>query len=378
MSFKPSHRLDGIEVSVIRKINALAKPSTINLGIGQLPYRAPEPLIQAGIRALEQGTIQYTTNAGNAELRQLIAKEHSNLCGWIKFPEDVIVTTGVEEALSIVFAAALNPGDEVLIPEIFFSVYETLSKFYGALPREYRLDKTFGLDLEDIESKINPRTKLIIINSPANPTGKVLGNDQLSNLAEIIHSHQDLYVVSDEVYSHLYFGEERPQSIARYSDKVIVTDGISKRASATGLRIGWTIAPQEVTRELIKVHQYMVTCASSISQAAAIPVLKGECSEHEEEYRKSLRENRDLAIQLLSEIPGISIVPPEGAFYCFPNVSRFGGSMDVSMKVLDECDVLTIPGIAFGEKGEHHIRLSYAVDEASLYEGIRRIQETLK
>ncbi|MBI2106935.1 pyridoxal phosphate-dependent aminotransferase [Candidatus Woesearchaeota archaeon] len=378
MGFNPSHRLDGIEISIIRKINALAKPSTINLGIGQLPYRAPGPLIQAGIKALEKGVIQYTTNAGNAELRQLIAEEHPRLYERGVNPEDVIITTGVEEALSIVFAASLNPGDEVLIPEIYFSVYDPLARFYGATPRTYKLDETFSLDLEDIESKINPRTKIIVINSPANPTGKILRQDELSNLAEIILSHRDLYAVSDEVYSHLYFGEEKPQSIARYSGRVIITDGISKRSSATGLRIGWTIAPQEVTRELIKVHQYMVTCASSISQAAAIPVLRGECLESEEKYRRSLKENRDSAIQLLSEIPDMDLVSPEGAFYCFPNISRFGDSMDVSLKLLNECDVLTIPGIAFGEKGKHHIRLSYAVGKEKLCEGITRMQKVLQ
>lgn len=378
MNFKPSHRLDGIEISIIRQINSLAKPSTITLGIGQLPYMAPKPLIQAGIKAFEKGVIQYTSNAGNSELRQLIADEHSAIYGTAATQEEVIVTTGVEEALSIIFAASLNPEDEVLIPEIYFSVYETLPKFYNAIPRAYRLNEDFGLELADIESKINQKTKLIIINSPANPTGKVLGEIELVGLARVVDNHPSLYVVSDEVYSHLYFGEERPKSIAMYSDRVIVTDGISKRASATGLRIGWTIAPQEVTRELIKVHQYMVTCASSISQAAAIPVLRGECSEQERQYRLSLKENRDLALQLLSEIPGISIVPPEGAFYCFPNISRFGCSMDISLKLLNECDVLTIPGIAFGEKGNSHIRISYAVDKEKLQEGIRRMQETLK
>ena len=377
MAFKKSRKLEGIEISIIRQMNNKANPDTINLGIGQLPYQPPLLLRLAGAQAFLGGKTRYTPTKGDLNLRDLIAREHQLITRKKTSSEDVIVTVGAEEALDIVCRASLDEGDEVLIPEIFFSVYDTLPRMNRAFPITYKLTLDFGIDIEDLESKITDRTKLVFINTPSNPTGRVLTRRELIRLAEVLEGHPDVYIISDEIYSHLYF-EEQPASMSEFSDRVITINGISKRASATGLRIGWTIAPEEVTKELVKVHQYGVTSAASTSQLAAIPVLKGECFEDEEKYRALLRKNRDLTIQRLSEIQDVRLIQPKGAFYCFPDISHYGNSQEVADRILKEENVLTIPGVAFGQKGDSYIRISYAIDTEQLQEGLGRISRVLK
>ena len=378
MTFRKASKLDGIEISLIRQWNSKAKPSTIKMTIGELPYEPPRAVIDAGIKAFAEKRMAYTPNAGLAELRELVALEHESNTGRRTNENNVIITDGVEQALYNTFSTFLNPGDNVLIPEIFFSPYETIPRMNGANVNKFALKEDFSIDLKDLESKLNDRTKLVVINSPANPTGNVLGSEELLELAEILKKHPDVYVASDEIYSHLFFCEKMPDSISKYFDRSIVMNGISKRASATGLRIGWTIAPEEVTKEMLKVQQYTVTCASTPCQYAAIPVLRGQCVQEEKSYRDMLRENRDLTTKLIREIPGTLINNPEGAFYCFPDISQYGSSEKVSQRLLDEADVLVIPGIAFGLRGDNHVRISYAVEHSKLEEGLNRIKGVLK
>ena len=377
MTFKKSRKLEGVEISVIRQMNNRANSDTINLGIGQLPYQPPLKLKKAGAQAFSDGQTRYTPTKGILELRTLIAEEHKRHTGKETDSENVIVTVGAEEALDIICRTSLDDGDEVLIPEIFFSVYATLPRLNLAIPTTYRLTPDFGIDLTDLESKIKEKTRLVFINSPSNPTGRVLAQDELRSLADVLERHPNLYIVSDEIYSYLHFMDKLPPSMAEFSDRVIIVNGISKRASATGLRIGWIIAPEDVTQELVKLHQYAVTSAASPSQLAAIPVLKGECFEDEEMYRTQLMVNRDLTAQRLSEIPNVSLTKPGGAFYCFPDISYYGTSQEVADRLLDEGNVLTIPGIAFGQRGNSYIRISYAADVKELDKGLNIIKGVL-
>ncbi len=374
--FKPSKKLQGIGISEIRKMNALANPDTINLGIGQLPFDPPIALAKAGAAAFA-GKLKYTENAGLWELRDLVAKEYLRKTGKETDPDNVIITVGAEEALDIAFGTFLDEGDEVLIPEIYFPVYETIPRLYGASVKTYKLGEGFGIDLQDLESQITGKTKLVVINSPANPTGRVLSPGELKQLAEILERHKGVYVISDEVYDSLYFGEP-PESFSKYSDRCVVINGISKRSAATGLRLGWSISPKEVTASMLPLHQYRVTCASLPSQKAAIPVLKGECSCEEDHYRKVLAENLEAAYNILSKIPNSKITKPGGAFYFFVDISAYGNSRDIAHRILKEQNVLTIPGIAFGQSGDRYIRISFAANKIDLLEGVEKIRGVLQ
>ncbi len=380
MTFKPADRLKDVEISLIRQWNNKAKPDTINLGIGQLGYEAPFEFLEAGKRAFESVSgVRYTTNAGLPELRSLVAEEHKKNTGRQVNEKNVIITCGVQGAIFNACFASLNPGDEVLLPEIFFSPYATIPKMLGAKPITFKLEPFFGINLRDLESKITDKTKIVVLNSPSNPTGSVISARDLEDLAHILKKHENVYVLSDEIYSNLYF-TSKPRSIAEFFDRTIVTNGISKRASA-GARIGWTIAPEEVTAEMLKAQQYTITCAPTPCQYAAIPVLKGDCRREEEIYRERLKQNRDFLFTCLRDIPGVSVVRPEGAFYLFPNISKYGTSEEVSGIILERENVLTMPGKAFVEpgnaRGDRHIRISYAVDEEVLRKGAPKIKEAL-
>ncbi len=353
-------------------MNSLAGPNTINLGLGQMmDFETPKPLIDAGIKAFKSKPLVYTDNAGLLSLRTLIAKEHG-----LK-PETVVVTNGAEQALYNVISSFIDPDDEVLIPEISYPAYEAIVKLNYGKKIEFKLDKDLKIDLNDIASKISKRTKLVIINSPSNPCG-VDYSELYKELANIVDKNDGLYILSDEVYSKLYLNGAKPESITKYTDKAIVVDSISKRSAATGLRLGWSIAPEDITKEISKVQQYVSTCASLISQESAIPVLNGNCSNDEKNYRDILRKNRDLVTKGLSAIKNISFVKPSGGFYCFPNISNYGTSYDVSLRILKEADVLTIPGTAFGKAGEGHIRISFAVSTKKLKMAITRLRQVLR
>jgi aspartate aminotransferase len=374
---KVSDKLDGIAISEIRKMNALAGAETLNLGIGQLPNSLPKAVESAGVDAFNKGFTRYSANAGFNQLRELIAQKFVEDTGREVSAESVVVTNGAEGALWNILYTFLDSGDEVLIPEIGFSVYETITKMQGATPVEYKLEKNFELDFADIKSKINSKTKFIVLNSPNNPTGKLYRAEEIQQLVHIAEE-KNIYIISDEIYGKLYFDNSKPESPAKYSEYVIVVDGISKQASATGLRIGWTVASKEITDSMIISNQYIATCASTPSQMAAIPVLRGMCDSFISDVRKSLEENRDIAFKMLSEIDGVEVTKPEGAFYIFPNISKFGKSKDVALNILKQVDVLTIPGIAFGKRGDNHIRISYACDKDLLIEGLGKIAKVLR
>lgn len=353
-------------------MNSLVGPNTINLGLGQMmDFKTPKPLIDAGINAFKNKPLVYTDNAGLPSLRSLIAKEHD-----LK-PENIVVSNGAEQALYNVISSFIDPDDEVLIPQICYPAYEAIIKLNYGKAVEFKLDKDLKIDLNDIASKINKRTKLIIINSPSNPSG-VDYSELYEKLASIVDKNDGAYILSDEVYSMLYLNEVKPKSIIKYTQKAIVVNSISKRSAATGLRLGWSIAPEDITNEICKVQQYVASCASLISQECAIPVLKGECSKDEKNYRNILRKNRDLLIEGLSSIKDVSFVVPSGGFYCFPNISKYGSSLELSLRILKEADVLTVPGIAFGKAGEGHIRISFAVDTKKLKTAITRLGQVLK
>lgn len=366
----------GVDISEIRKMNALAVKDTINLGIGQLPDALPSAVKEQGIKAFQNGHTRYTSNQGLPELRELVARYHSRKSGKDIFAEQVVITNGAEGALWNILFTYLDMGEEILIPEIAFSVYNTIADLQGASAVAYRQKADFSIDFADLENKLNSRVKFLVINSPNNPTGTVLSEDEIRRLTDLAEEH-DFYIISDEIYSELYAEDKKPFSPLSCSDKVIVVDGISKRAAATGLRIGWTVSPEAVAKPMIVANQYITTCASSVSQYAAISSLDGSSDVFVEKVKKDLREKGDYAYSFLKNINGISVVRPEGAFYIFPDISSLGRSKDVAHKILDKVNVLTIPGIAFGDRGDNHIRISFAVDFNVLKEALNRIKDLI-
>ncbi len=373
MALKPSRKLEGIELSEIRKMNALAKADTINLGIGQLPNEVPSAVRDSGIEGMSGKATRYTRNQGTPELCAAVAAQHSKRIGKDITPDQVVITNGAQGALWNALFTYLDEGENILIPEIAFSVYDTIALMQNATAVTYKLGDDFSIDLEDIKSKINDKTKFIIFNNPMNPTGRLYSSDEVKALVELVESYEDLYIISDEIYKDLYLGDEMPETPAAYSDRVILIDGISKKASATGLRIGWTITTEEIAKPMIVSNQYIATCAAAPSQMAALPAAKGECEEFEASVRKDLVKNRDIAYSILSSIEGVTVNKPEGAFYIFPDISEFGTSKEVAKAILDEVNVLTIPGVAFGARGDRHIRISYAMETEVLRQGLMKI-----
>jgi len=377
MPLKAKSSFSGVDISEIRKMNALARKDTINLGIGQLPDSLPEALREKGLEAFEAGQTRYTSNQGSLSLRELVARYHSDKCGKDISAEQVIITNGAEGALWNILFTFLERGDRILIPEIAFSVYNTIADLQGAETVCYSQNSDFSLNFDDLESKITSNVKFLVINSPNNPTGTIVSEQNVRKLTALAEE-RDFYIISDEIYSELYFGKDKPYSPLCCSDRVIVVDGISKRAAATGLRIGWTVAPEEITKPMIVANQYITTCASSVSQHAAMASLDGSCDQFVEQVKADLKEKGEYAYLRLSSIEGVLVVRPEGAFYIFPDISSFGSSKDVAHKILESVNVLTIPGIAFGDRGDRHIRLSFAVDFDILKEALDRIQQLLE
>lgn len=374
MSLTAKKSFTGVDISEIRKMNALAGKDTINLGIGQLPDSLPLSVKEGGIRAFNEGHTRYTSNQGLVELRSLIALYHSRKSGKEVFADQVIITNGAEGALWNILFTYLDSGDEILIPEISFSVYNSIADLQDAKAVTYRQTSSFSIDFDDFEKKLNPNVKFVVINSPNNPTGTILSEDEIRRLT-LLAEERDFYIISDEIYSELYFGDTRPFTPLSCSERVIVVDGISKRAAATGLRIGWTISSETIAKPMVVANQYITTCASSVSQYAAVFSLNGSSDAFVEGVKKELRIKGEYAYNFLKEIESISVIKPEGAFYLFPDISLLGKSKEVAHTILEKVNVLTIPGIAFGDRGDNHIRISFAVDFDVLKEALNRIKD---
>ncbi|MEK6885395.1 MAG: pyridoxal phosphate-dependent aminotransferase [Nanoarchaeota archaeon] len=384
MTYRFAQSTNNSEISLIRRMNNLVTANTINLGIGQLPYSLPIQVIDAGKTFLSRGKIGYTPNAGLPELRELIANEYQSRTEKPTCRDEVLVCAGVEHALYVAFSTFLDKGDEVLIPEISFSPYRTIPKRKGAVVREFKLDKNFMPDFSDLEKKIIDKTKLIVVNSPANPTGAVLDNNSLEKLARILKRNPGVMLLSDEIYSNLYFSATRPVSPARYTNQVIVLDGISKsHGCGTGLRLGYVVADEEIINRMTPIVQETISCAPTLSQVMAMPIFRGECKDHELSVRANLQANRGLLLERLDSIPSIKTTIPEGAFYCFVDVSSYKSpetpdSESIAKKILKEKDVLVIPGIAFGKAGDDFIRISYAVPRENILNGTAKLNEAFR
>jgi aspartate/methionine/tyrosine aminotransferase len=358
----------GIETSLIRQINALATPLSINLGIGEPNIEPDETLRAFAARAATTGSWHYTANAGTVALRTLIAGDD------VDPTTDVCVTAGTEEALFAIFQAYVDSGDEVLVPNPGFVSYATLARIAGATPVTYDLEPPdWRIDVDALLRRITPKTKLIVVNSPSNPLGSVADRATLQRIA-----NAGPLVVSDEVYREIWY-DAPPASMCGMSANVIVVDGMSKSHAMTGLRLGWLIAPADVLKPIITAHQYIATCASAFSQSLAESILADVewNAAWLERMRAQFREQREAALFAIGRELEADIAPPSGAFYAFVPVPSCD-TLTFAKTLATDAAVLVIPGIAFGSGGEGFVRISYAAAPDAIGAGIERIGRWLR
>lgn len=378
-----SQRVANLKPSGIRKffdIVATMK-DVISLGIGEPDFVTPQPIIQAGIRALQSGETHYTSNAGLLELRQAISEYLNQRYGVYYNPQDeIVITVGVSEALYLAMTAILDPGDEVVIPTPCFVAYQAEVALAGGVPIELPtfVEDGFQVRADAIRAAITPRTKALLIGYPNNPTGAVATPERLQAVAQIAEEH-DLLVVSDELYDQLVYGVPHVcfPAFAGMRKRTILLGGFSKNYAMTGWRAGFAAAPAEILRGLLRVHQYTIMSAPTMSQVAALEALRNGNS-YVEEMRQEYDRRRKLIVNGLNSL-GLPTFEPHGAFYAFPNVA--GSGMDdetFSQKLLEEERVAVVPGSAFGAGGAGFVRCSYATAYEKIEEALHRMERFMR
>ncbi|MDD4526721.1 MAG: aminotransferase class I/II-fold pyridoxal phosphate-dependent enzyme [Candidatus Margulisbacteria bacterium] len=372
-----SARLKQVKPSGIRKFFDLVLNSkdVISLGVGEPDFPTPWHITEQGIYHLEKGHTSYTSNMGLLELRKEISNDLQTRFSAEYDPKDeIMITVGVSAGLDLTFRTLLDPGDEIIIPVPSYVCYEPLAYLAGGVPVIVDTRSTdLILTKEAIEKHITPKTKAVLISYPSNPTGKMINKEQLMSIIETCKKH-DLWLISDEVYGDLVY-EMEPLSASTYiKDRLILLNGFSKGYAMTGWRIGYVACPREVLNEMVKIQQYNVLCAPIMSQYAAIEALRNGRAELKR-MKNSYELRRNYFYESLVEI-GFDVQKPEGAFYMFPNVKKFGLSAeDFSMKLLQEGRVAVVPGNAFGTMIDDHVRCCYACSLDELKEAIVRINK---
>ena len=373
-----------LQPSGIRRFFDIASEmdNVISLSIGEPDFTTPWHVRQEGIRTLEDGKTWYSPNRGFIELREEICrfmKRHYHLSYDSK--TDILVTVGGSEAIDLTIRSLVNPGDEVLIPEPSFVCYKPLTIMAGGVPViiETKKDDSFRLTPEELREKITPKTKLLILPFPNNPTGAVMRRSDLEDIAKIIIEN-NIMVLSDEIYGELTYGDTKHVSIAEIDgmkDRTIVVNGFSKAFAMTGWRLGFAAGPEDIIKQMTKLHQYGIMSAPTTSQYAAIEALKngdGDITYMREEYDM----RRRLIVDALNSM-GLKCFEPEGAFYVFPCISGTGlSSEDFCEKLLHSERVAIVPGNAFGDCGEGFTRVSYSYSIKHITEALSRIEHFIK
>ncbi|MDH7593284.1 MAG: aminotransferase class I/II-fold pyridoxal phosphate-dependent enzyme [Methanomicrobiales archaeon] len=374
-----SERAQRIPPSGIRKFFdlLLTMEEVISLGVGEPDFSTPWGVSEAGIYAIEQGHTSYTSNKGLLTLRELVSRNLKRRYKLQYDPhEEIIITSGVSEAVDIALRAVVDPMDEVLVAEPSYVAYSPCVTLAGGVPVPVRCMQAdgFRLKADMLMEQITPRTKALMINFPNNPSGAVMRRQDLKEIADVIIDH-DLLVISDEVYSELNYSGDHTSiaSLDGMKERTITLNGFSKAYSMTGWRVGYLCAPAEICGAALKIHQYVMLCAPIMGQIAAIEALKNG----EEDKNRMVREyrmRRNLFIAGLNRI-GLSCHMPEGAFYAFPSVESTGlDDVLFAERLLAEKHVAVVPGSVFGEAGRDHIRCAYAVSREDLKEALERME----
>jgi aminotransferase len=376
-----SQRVAGLKPSGIRRFFDIAATmkDVISLGIGEPDFTTPKPILDAGIRSLQNGETHYTSNSGKMELRQAIADNLMKLYN-VKYDptNEIIATVGVSEALYLTFVAILDPGDEVIIPTPCFVSYQAEVILAGGVPVEVmaREENNFMVDPADIRKALTPRTKCIFIGYPSNPTGAVATREVMLEIAKIAEEH-DLLVVSDEIYDRLVYDFKHvcfPALDESLKKRTILLGGFSKDYAMTGWRIGYACGPADLIQGLVRIHQYTIMSAPTTAQDAALEALKSG-SPYVDEMVKEYDRRRRLLVAGLNRL-GLRTFEPRGAFYAFPNIRASGMTdEDFAEKLLVEEHVAVVPGNAFGPGGDGFARMCYATEYSKIEEALHRMEK---
>ena len=368
---KVADRMKTIPFSGIRKVfeevirREKAGEKIIHLSIGRPDFDTPKNIKEAAKKALDEGKVHYASNYGIIELREAIAQktERENNVSYDPAGE-IVVTVGANEGVLLAMMGLLNPGDEVLIPDPVWLHYFYCAQMAGAVPVSVptKEENEFVPQIDDFRALITPRTKMVVLTSPNNPTGSVAGEKDLEALARLAQE-KDLFVISDEIYEAMVYDGNRHISIAslpNMKERTIIVNGFSKRYSMTGWRLGWIAADKALVSAMIRIHQYTTVCATTFAQYGAAEALTGpqvEINKMIEEFHR----RRNLVYEALKDMPGIGVIKPRGAFYIFPNIKETGKSCDeLTEYLLDEAKIAVVPGSVFGNYGDGYIRISYA------------------
>lgn len=378
-------RVGGVPFSGIRKFFELiqASKNVASLGVGEPDFPTPEPIKNAVIRAIEKNLTTYTSNYGIIELREKIAGKLRRDNKIVVDPKtQILLTTGTSEALDLAFRAILDPKDEVLVPEPSYVSYKPCVWFTYGKPVSVPMleENDFRIQAEDVEKRITKKTKAIIVASPNNPTGSILSRKDLEEIADIAVEH-DLTVISDELYEELIYDGEKHYSIGSLNgmrDRTITINGFSKAYAFTGWRLGYAVGNPEVIEAMMKIHQYTMLCAPSISQYAILYAFES-CKKYVEEMVAEYDRRRRLLVTGLNSIPNMSCVMPKGAFYAFPNIRKTGLKSEVfAERLLKEGKVAVVSGSTFGEYGEGYVRCSYSVSRETIEKALDRMRKFMK
>lgn len=378
-----SKQIVEIEPSGIRKFFDIVNEmeDAISLGVGEPDFDTPWHIREEGIYSLEKGRTFYTSNAGLKELkieisRYMDRKFHLDY----DYNHEIIVTVGGSEAIDIAMRAMIDPGDEVLIPQPSFVCYPPCALLAGGKPVviELKEENEFRLTAEEVLAAVTPKTKILVLPFPNNPTGSVMEKKDLEEIAKVVIEH-DLFVISDEIYSELTYGSSHVSiaSLPGMQERTITINGFSKSYAMTGWRLGYACGPKEIIEQMLKIHQFAIMCAPTTSQYAAVEALKNGDGDVEK-MRQEYDGRRRYLLHRLREM-GIECFEPYGAFYMFPNIKQFGmTSEEFAKQLLEKEKVAVVPGTAFGESGEGFLRISYAYSLEDLKAALERIENFVR
>ncbi|AIF69584.1 aminotransferase [Palaeococcus pacificus DY20341] len=377
-------RINLIQRSKIRELfeRASKMKNVISLGIGEPDFDTPQNIKEAAKRALDEGWTHYTPNAGIPEFREAIAEYYKNTYG-IEIPmEKVIVTVGAYEATYLAFETLLEDGDEVIIPDPAFVCYVEDAKVAEAKSIRLPLKEENGFqpDPDELLELITKRTRMIVVNYPNNPTGATLDEETAKAIADIAQDY-NIYILSDEPYEHFLYENAKHTPMLKYApDNTVLANSFSKTFAMTGWRLGFTIAPEQIIRDMIKLHAYVIGNVASFIQIAGVAALREKESwDAVKQMRDTYAERRRIVLDYIKEMPYISAFEPKGAFYVFANIKETGmKSEEFAEWLLEKAGVVVIPGTAFGKNGEGYIRISYATKKNKLIEALERMKTALE
>ncbi len=355
--------------------------NVIHLEIGEPDFLSPPQAISAAIKAMHHGHTKYCPAGGLDVAKETIAKHSGKIRNVMFSPDEIVITPGAKPILSFTMMACINPGDEVIYPNPGFPIYESLIRFCGGTPVPIPIEEigdNFTIDINKLEALITPKTKMLILNSPHNPTGGILTKNELAQIAELCVKY-DLLVLTDEVYNKIYYDEE-PLSIISFpgmKERTVIVDGFSKTFSMTGWRLGYGIMPQELAQHITKLIINSNSCTPPFIQLAGVEALLN-CQDYTKKMVTEFAKRREVLVNGLNSIRGFQCHKPKGAFYAFPNISETGfSSSNLAYDLLEKAGVATLDGGSFGKYGQNYLRLSYATSLDNIYTALNRIDSYL-